>query len=249
MSAKPHTSSNMSSRAAFLLGIRDTSPTYPGAFSFGLITGVTAKAMGLDSFSAIVMSILVFSGTAQLAALQLYAEGASLFIILLTVASVNFRYVIYSATLTPYLKHFSLPWRSLLTGLTVDQSFAFGINRFQENPELPKRPYYLGISLPLIFVWGGACTAGVLIGTQVPKAWSLEFSLPLVFLALAAMTIKSKAGIIAAVVGGSVAAMLINLPNGIGLIVATIVGVATAIFSERWLVPSEAKQNPEKDKL
>jgi len=232
--------SSISIRDAFLLGIRDVSPTYPGAFSFGLITGVTAKAMGLEPVSAIVMSFLVFSGTAQLASLQLYSEGASLFIILVTVASVNFRYLIYSATLTPYLKHLSLLWRIIFTGLMVDQSFAFCINRFQEQPQLPKRAYYLGISLPLVFVWGGACAIGVLIGTQIPQAWSLGFSLPLVFIALAAMTIKSKAGILAALVGGSTAAMFTHLPNGVGLIIATIIGVAAAIVSERWLTPKTA---------
>ena len=224
----------MSARDAFLLGIRDASPTYPGAMSFALVTGVTTKAVGIDSLPAILMSFFIFSGTAQLAALQLYAEGASLFIILLTAASVNFRYLIYSATLSPYLKHFSLFWRSLFAAIMVDQTFAFGINRFQEDKDLPIRPYYLGISIPLVFLWGGTCAVGILIGTQVPKAWSLEFSLPLVFLALVAITIKSKAGVVAAIVGGCVAAMLTHLPSGVGLIIATIIGIAAALVSERW---------------
>lgn len=224
-----------SPRDAFLLGLRDASATYPGVVSFGLVTGVTTKALGIDTVPAIIMSYFVFSGTAQLSALQLHSEGASLLIILLTVVLVNFRYIIYSATLLPFLKHFSIAWRALFSAVMVDQSFAFGVNRYQENPDLPRRAYYLGISAPLFFLWGSSCAAGVLIGTQIPKAWSLEFSLPLVFLALTAITIKSKAGVIAALVGGCCATMLTQLPNGLGLIVATIVGVAAALISERWI--------------
>lgn len=94
--------SSLSQRDAFLQGIRDAAPTYPGVISFGVVTGVTTKALGIGSLSAILMSMFVFSGTAQLSALQLYGEGVSLFIILLTAASVNFRYLIYSATILPF---------------------------------------------------------------------------------------------------------------------------------------------------
>lgn len=128
----------------------------------------------------------------------------------------------------------------------VDQTFAFAMNRYQENPDLPRRTYYLGISVPLFVIWGSACAAGVLIGTQISKAWSLDFSLPLVFLALAAITVKSKAGVIAAIVGGCSAAILTHLPNGLGLIVATCAGIAAALISERWL-PNKAT-NKQEDK-
>ncbi len=228
----------MSTRNAFLLGFRDSSPTYPGAISFGLVTGVSTKALGMGSFKAILMSFLMFSGTAQLAAIQLYAEGASLILVLLTAASVNFRYVMYSATLTPYLRHFSFAWRALFSFTMVDQVFAFGLNRFQDDPEMPRRPYYLGVSAPLFFIWGSSCAIGALVGAQIPAAWSLDFSLPLVFLALVAITIKTKAGVVAAVVGGVIAALLVNLPNGVGLIIAAACGVCAALFSERWLKTS-----------
>ena len=224
-----------SARDAFLLGLRDASPTYPGVVSFGLITGVTTKAAGIATLPAVVMSFFVFSGTAQLASLQLYAEGATLILILLTAASVNFRYIIYSASLSPYLKEFSLLWRILFSFTMVDQGFAFGLNRFHKYPNLPRRAYYLGISLPLLFIWGSACAAGVIVGAQIPTSWSLEFSLPLVFLALVAMTIKSNAGVLAAFVAGISAIIFVNLPNGLGLGAAAIVGVCAALVSERWL--------------
>lgn len=222
-------------RDAFLLGLRDASPTYPGVVSFGLIAGVTTKTAGIATIPAIVMSFFVFSGTAQLASVQLYAEGAALILILLTAASVNFRYVIYSASMAPYLKEFSLLWRILFSFTMVDQGFAFGLNRFQKYPNLPRGSYYMGISLPLLFIWGGACAAGVIVGAQIPESWSLEFSLPLVFLALVAMTIKTKAGVVAAFVAGIAAIIFVNLPNGLGLAVAAFAGVVAALLSEKWL--------------
>lgn len=226
----------LSKRDAFLLGFKEASTTYLGVVSFGLVTGVSTKAVGFSSAESIVMSVFLFSGTAQLASVQLFAEGASLFLIWLTALLVNFRYIMYSATLLPYLKNFSLARRALLSFLMLDQSFAFGLNRFQDNPNMSYKDwYYLGISGPTLFVWSSACITGVLIGAQIPQGLSLEFSLPLIFLALTAMTIKSQPGLVAALVGGTTAALLAGLPNGVGLLIATVLAVGAALLSERWL--------------
>ncbi len=225
----------MSAREAFLMGVKDASPTYPAVLSFGLVAGVSTKAIGIANLQAILMSIFMFSGTAQLASLQLYSEGASLIIIYLTACLVNFRYIMYSATLVPYLKEMSFTWRALLSFLMVDQSFAFALNRFQDNPNmLSKGWYYLGISIPLFVFWSTTCVIGILLGARLPQSLSLEFTLPLVFLALTAVTLKSKAAVVAAFTGGISAALFASLANGLGLVIAAILGVTAGLISETW---------------
>jgi len=232
-------SESLSKRSAFMIGLREAASTFPAVVSFGLITGVTTKAVGLSSLQAIVMSFFLFSGTAQLASLQLFADGASLLIIYLTVCLVNFRYVMYSAALLPYLRDSSFLSRAFFSYIMVDQSFAFGVNRFQENPDmLHKTWYYVGISLPLFLMWGTAASVGVVLGAQVPSGLSLEFSLPLVFLALAAVTIKNKATVVTAIVAGVSAALFASLPNGVGLLIAAVLGVTAGLMSEKWFKAS-----------
>lgn len=225
----------MSAREAFLMGVKDASPTYPAVLSFGLVAGVSTKAIGIANLQAILMSIFMFSGTAQLASLQLYSEGASLIIIYLTACLVNFRYIMYSATLVPYLKEMSFAWRALLSFLMVDQSFAFALNRFQDTPTMPNKGwYYLGISIPLFCIWSLTCIIGILLGARLPQSLSLDFTLPLVFLALTAVTLKSKSAVMAAFTGGITAALCASLPNGIGLVIAAIFGVTAGMISETW---------------
>ncbi len=223
----------MSKRATFWLGVKDTSPTLLSTVSFGLVAGVSTKAMGLNALQSITLSTLTFSGTAQLASLQLYAQNAGLIIIWLTVLLVNFRYLMYSALLVPYFKTTSLGWRSLTAYMMVDQTFAFGLNRFQKEPDMSFKEWYcLGLAAPLYLVWGLACLVGIVVGAQIPKAWSLEFSTPLAFLALLAITLKTRSGVLAACVGGVAAIFFTRLPNGLGLLVAVVLGMLAGRLSE-----------------
>ena len=223
----------MSKQATFWLGVKDTSPTLLSTVSFGLVAGVSTKAMGLTALESITLSTLTFSGTAQLASLQLYAQNAGLIIIWLTVLLVNFRYLMYSALLLPYFKTTSLGWRSLTAYLLVDQTFAFGLNRFQKDPNMPFKEWYcLGLSVPLYVIWSLSCLIGIIVGAQIPNSWSLEFSTPLAFLALLAITLKTSSSVLAAIVGGVFAIIFASFPNGLGLLLAVILGMLAGRFSE-----------------
>ncbi|MCA9836877.1 MAG: AzlC family ABC transporter permease [Trueperaceae bacterium] len=223
----------MSKQAAFWLGLKDTSPTLLSTLSFGLVAGVSTKALGLSAVQAMTLSTLTFSGTAQLASLQLYAQGVGLVIICLTVLLVNFRYLMYSALLLPYFRHSALAWRILTSYLMVDQTFAFGLNRFQKEPQMPHKEWYcLGLTTPLYICWSLSCLLGILIGAQIPASWSLEFSAPLAFLALLAITLKTRSGVLAACVGGLAALIFAHLPSGFGLLIAVVSGMLAGRLSE-----------------
>lgn len=54
------------------------------------------------------------------------------------------------------------------------------------------------------------------------------------YMALLVLAVKDKPGIVAAVVGGRVAAAAIGLPYHLGLLVGTVAGTSAGIVSERW---------------
>lgn len=85
-------------RRGFLLA----QPLAPGTFIYGMVFGVLASERGLAWFEALLMSVFVYSGSAQLAALQGWSSHAPVIAPLVaTVLLINARYVLYSASIQP----------------------------------------------------------------------------------------------------------------------------------------------------
>lgn len=222
-----------SGRAA-RMGARDMVPMLLAVVPFGLLVGATAVSVGLSVVQAIAFSMFTYAGASQVAAFGLIDLGAPIAILLLTVGMVNLRLAIYGAALAPYLRAIPLPMRAFMLAILTDQVFAFGVLRFDEDPELPRRDYYLGFALTMWFGWTVATVVGALAGTRVPADWSLDFAIPLIFLALLLPMLRDRPNVVAALVGGGVALAAAGLPFNLGLILAVLSGIAAGAVSERW---------------
>jgi 4-azaleucine resistance transporter AzlC len=180
-------------------------PMMLGVLPFGLIAGVSAASVGLPVLEAILMSAIVFAGASQLVGLQLMALGSSVLVILTATFFVNLRMMMYSLSLVALFKYVTMPMRVLMAYLMTDQAYAYSINRFGLADASPNGHwYYLGIAVPLWVLWMVTTVIGVLLGAQLPEAWSLDFAIPLTFMALLFPAIKTKPMVTAAVVGGTV---------------------------------------------
>jgi 4-azaleucine resistance transporter AzlC len=223
------------SRSAFLAGVRDVAPMILGVAPFGTITGVAAVGVGLTPAEAMGMSLLVFAGASQLAGIALIGQGAAAAVILLTTFMINLRMAMYSASLSVYLRGLGTGTRVGLAYLMTDQAYAFSVLRYRREPEAPRRDYYLGVAVPLWIVWQLATAAGALAGAQVPPGWQLDFAIPLTFLALLAPAVRDRPGLAAAIVGGGLALALRGLPYNLGLVIASLAGIAggTALEGRR----------------
>ena len=222
-------------RRGFLEGL----PFQAGALPFAMVLGVAAVDVGMEATLAIAQSGIVFAGTSQLAALQLVRVGTtSLVVILLTTLVVNLRMMMYSATLAPQFKHYSLGWRAFMSYFLIDQVFAFSVIRLQEEPDITPNQfkwYYLGIGMPMGVFWMIGTVVGVFIGAIIPPTWSLDFAIPLTLLAVAVPAMKTKPSLIAAVVGGGIAVLGFSLPFNLGLLIGAMVGMAVGLFVEMQL--------------
>ncbi|MEY2782025.1 MAG: inner membrane protein YgaZ, partial [Pseudomonadota bacterium] len=69
---------------AFVQGMREVSPQAPGIAAWGLMTGVAMVKSGMSVFEASAMTLLVFAGSSQLAAIPLIVAGAPAWVILAT---------------------------------------------------------------------------------------------------------------------------------------------------------------------
>ncbi len=222
-------------QAEFLAGVRITLPLLLAVIPFGLIAGITGVNVGLSPLQSLIASVWIFAGAAQIAAFQLFADGAPLIIICLVIFIINIRHLMYSASIGLYTKKLKLWVKALFAYLMTDQAFAIGITRYQEKDETPyKHFYYFGAAITIWFVWTASALVGILVGTQVPESWSLDFIVPLMFIALAIPTIQSKAKLAAAITAAIAVMLFQPLPFNLALIIAAILGISVGLLSENY---------------
>lgn len=218
----------------FREGVAAIAPILIGIVPFGLIYGVAAVEAGLDPIPAIAMSSIVFAGASQLAMVDLIGGDAALVVIVATALVINARMLMYSAGLTPHLRDLSFADRLLSGYLITDQAFAVSVVRFADPIEerASRRAFYLGSAIPLWVSWQISTVVGVVLGASIPEEWSLEFAIPMVFLALLVPTIKDKGTRMAAAVSGTVAVIAAPLAFNAGLITAAVAGIVAGLLVE-----------------
>lgn len=218
----------------FFAGARTTLPILLGVFPSGMLYGVLALQAGLSVMTSQGMSSVVFAGSSQFMILQLLIAGAPAVVIVLTAFVVNLRHALYSASIAPYLKHLSTWWKILLGYLLVDEAYSIGIARFMQDDDSPHKKWFqFGSGLSLWICWQTSTAMGIFFGQRVSSDWSLDFALPLTFIALVVPMIKDRAGVAAALTGGVVSVLAFGLPYKLGIIVAALCGIAAGLWSER----------------
>jgi 4-azaleucine resistance transporter AzlC len=215
--------------------MRATLPLLAGDLPFGLIYGVQGAAAGLPPAIILVMSSIIFAGSAQLIAVSQFGAVPPVPhpVMVLTAFVVNLRHLLYSASMGPYVRHLPRRWKWLLAYLLTDETYAATIGRYQTaDPVTHKHWFYLGVGLTLWTSWQLVTLLGVLVGTQLPPAWGLDFSIALTFIGLILPVLRDRAVIAAAAAAGLAAVLTNDLPLRLGMIVAALVGIAAGLFVE-----------------
>jgi predicted branched-subunit amino acid permease len=217
-------------------GFKAVSPILLGIIPFGLIFGVSAAASDVDQFAAWASSFVIFAGASQLAIVEVMGSGGAAVTALFTAIIINSRHLMYSADMGRYTTRESLGRRAGIGYLLTDQAYLVSSTRFP-HPDTSEGviPFYFGAALTLWTTWQIVTTAGFFLGSVIPDSWSLEFAIPLTFLALLIIAVRTKPALVAAIAGGIVAVGAIDLPYGLGLMAGALAGIAAGMISERWL--------------
>ncbi|GAA0240251.1 AzlC family ABC transporter permease [Haladaptatus pallidirubidus] len=224
----------MSAQKDAFAGARAMVPILLGIIPWALITGVTAVNAGLSPLQAISMSLIVFSGTAQLVMIDLIGQTASVIVIVGTAFIILLRFLMYSASIAPHFRHFSLFWKVICAHVLSDEGYVISLAEFRaRNPkECNQKWFYLGSSVTLWATWQIGTIIGVIVGVQIPAGLSLDFVIPLTFTALLFSFLDDQPAILTAIVAGGVGITTSVIPNNLGLVIATFVGVTTGVFVE-----------------
>ena len=229
-------------RKNFIEGVRAEVPILIGVFPFGLIYGALAINSGLSTTAAQLMSSIVFAGSAQFITAQLFKEGVPALVMILTIAVVNLRHMLYSASLAPYLKDLSIRWKVLLSYLLTDEAYAPSILHYEKEGLVRFKHWFLfGAGISLWLNWQVSTAIGVFLGASIPENLSLDFALPLTFIAMIVPVMKKQPVVAAALSAGATALLAYSLPYKLGLILAALVGILVGTLLEGREAAKEAQ--------
>jgi predicted branched-subunit amino acid permease len=222
------------SRSAFFEGIRDMSPMLLGIVPFGIVCGVGAIAAGASPVAALAMSMIMFSGAAQIVATQLLVAGAPFAVIVLSCLVVSLRLLMYSAAMAPYLRPLDHRWRNVLSYVLTDQAFAGTIQRFRASGDLAANAsYFLGTGVLLWTVWQISTVAGILAGQIIPASWQLEFVVPLCFIAVLMPLLRDRVSLLVFAVAAIAVVTLDAMPLRLSMICAGLLGIAAGVLADK----------------
>ena len=220
----------------FRNGMRATASVAPGIAAWGLMTGVAMVKSGMSVIEAVAMTLFVYAGSSQLAAIPLIVAGAPFWVIWATGFCVNLRFVVFSLHLRNYLMH--LPrWRRLVNGfLTADLSYALFTSRFPEPARddagrLAQESYLAGNYFLTWAAWTGASVLGVALANLIPSAWGLGFAGVLCLVGVLCSLANTRLRILAAGISGLVAVVAYALPLKLNIVAA----IAVAVLACFWL--------------
>jgi predicted branched-subunit amino acid permease len=204
------------------------------------MTGVAMVKSGMTPFEAVAMSLLVFAGSSQLAAMPLMAVGAPVWVILSTAFCVNLRFVVFSAHMRPYLMHLPLRWRLVHGYLMVDLSYVLFTRRYHQPPttEGERREqlaYLSGGSVCNWLGWQTASLLGIALANVIPAHWGLGFAGILALIGVGCSLASSHLRRVSAGVAGMAAVAAYALPLKLNIVVAIASAVALClILEETW---------------
>ena len=217
----------------FWAGMRSEVPLLIGVIPFGLIYGALALGAGLSPAASQMMSSMVFAGSAQFITAQLVHESTPGFVIVLTIAVVNLRHMLYSASLAPYIAALPTRWKVFLSYLLTDEAYAPTILHYEKEGLTPHAHWFwLGAGITLWVFWQLSTAVGIFLGAAIPESWSLDFALPLTFIAMIVPVLRDRPAIAAALSAGAVALVAYSLPYKLGLILAALVGILVGTILE-----------------
>jgi predicted branched-subunit amino acid permease len=187
------------------------------------------------------MTLVVYAGSAQLAALPLLAAGAPLWVIWATAFCMNLRFVIFSAHWRKYFGHLPRGRRLALMYLAADLNYVLFVRRFPDPVPAPEHlPYFLGSVTWSWLSWQIPALLGIVLADRVPTDWGLGFAGVLALLGLAYSTLSGRNSWIASGLAAAAAVAAFQLPLKLNVVVAIAVGVAVGmLLDRRW--PDTAK--------
>lgn len=214
----------------FAAGARAMVPWLAGVVPFGLVIGVSAARADIPAAAGWLTGPAIYSGSAQIATIEMLDDGAAPAVIVATALIINLRLLLYSGAIAAYWRGTPRWWRITASYLLVDPSFVVGTDGYQRhNPRDLGHRYYLGGAIVLWLAWLTAIGLGITLGAQLPSELRLELIIPLYLVGEVVGRLDNRATRRAAVAACVVAVLALTAPLQLGIVLAIMTGLGAAL--------------------
>jgi 4-azaleucine resistance transporter AzlC len=210
--------------SAFRAGLRAGAPFALAGFLLSLSFGVLARGIGMPLAAVIVMSVIVFAGSAQFAAIAILGAGGGVGAAVAAAAMMNSRFLAMGIALAP-----SLPggrWRRAAQGqAVVDSSWAMSA----QGDGTFDRIFLFGATAIQYVTWQAGTIVGALAGNVLgdPDKLGLDAVYPAFFMAILIVELRRPRAPGVALAGAAIALALISFtPAGVPVLAASVAALA-----------------------
>ena len=221
---------------AFLKGAKRAVPIVLGYVPIGFAYGVLAGKSGMSDTNTLLMSLIVFAGSAQFIAVGLFASGTGPAAVILTTFVVNLRHMLMAASLAPYMSGWKKRYLALFSYELTDETFALHSSRAVELKDCKLEALSLNLTAQFSWVIGtllGIVASG-LIGDVKPLG--LDYALAAMFIGLLVGQCENKIRVCTALISGTLATLfyLLGLQQ-FNIILATVLAATIGLGLEQWI--------------
>ena len=214
----------MTRSKAFRAGLRAGAPFALAGFLLSLSYGVLAREIGMPVVAVIAMSVIVFAGSAQFAAIAILGAGGGVGAAVAAAAMMNSRFLAMGIAIGPSLA--GGPWRRAAEGqAVVDSSWAMAA----KGDGTFDRMFLFGATAIQYVTWQAGTIIGAVGGNILgdPDKFGLDAVYPAFFLAILIVELRRPRAPGVAVAGALIALALIPLtPAGVPVLAASIAALA-----------------------
>lgn len=165
---------------------KDTLPTMLGYIGIGIAFGIVGKAGGFSTLVVVLMSLIIYAGSAQFITVSMLATNNPIFAIIFATFLINARMILMSLTVATFFKKESLFKNILIGTFLTDESFALGMNKQLITNHRLTFSWFNTANLLSYLTWVGSTIIGALIGDFIPNPESLglDFAIVAMFIGL-----------------------------------------------------------------
>lgn len=221
----------------FAAGARACIPVVISISAYGVVWGVLARGAGLSLLEVLMMSGILFAGSAQFVALDLWTPvPASLPIgpLVLAALIVNLRYLLLTATLRPLFGPGEQVKGALSTFFVTDENWAITMGEIVRGRGTAA--FLLGGGVLAYVVWLASSVIGHSLGSAIddPRTYGLDFAFTATFLALLLGMWKGRGDLVPWLVGALAAIICARLIEGSWyILIGGILGSLAGAISDR----------------
>lgn len=223
------------SRSSFLRGAKRAFSIVLGYVPIGIAYGMIATDSHIHPLVTMALSIMVFAGSSQFVAIGILTQTGAGLPLVITTFFVNFRHLLMSASLAPFLRKVPLYHLFFLGFGITDESFSLLHYDFEEG--IANGEYMLGVNTTAYCSWILSTLMGIYLGNLLedPTQLGLDFALPAMFIALLAFQMRGALYLLVTLMAGLISLLLLfYLPGGWNIILATIIAATLGVFLKRW---------------